>query len=40
MELYLYSPCIHGVDRDNFAFSDDIATRKFRLLKKMASNMY
>ena len=40
MELYHYSPCLHGVDRDNFAYSADIATRKFRLVNKMASNMY
>ena len=40
MEPYLYSPCLHVVDSDNFAFSADIATRNVCLVKKMASNMY
>jgi len=40
MELYLYSPCLHVVDRDNVAYSADIASRKVCLVKKMASNMY
>jgi hypothetical protein len=38
MELYLYSPCLHGVASDNFAFFGDIATCKVRLLKKMAAS--
>ena len=40
MEKYPYSPCLHGVDSDNYAFSADIATRKVRLLTLRSLTLY